>query len=238
MPWSRWSAADAPRYALAEGGRLVRSLSLLAVVWPFLFGFFRLTGGPGWWQSWVVCAELLVPMTIFALWAARARPEFLARRARYREKEASQRRLLRAANPVILASYALPGIDRRLGWSDVPLGLQLSAMGILGLGYLLILAVFVANPWAGRTVETEADQPVISTGPYAVVRHPMYVGVLAMFLSLPIALGSLVALLPAAFTIPVLVIRIRDEEEVLRRDLPGYEAYTRRVRSRLVPGVW
>lgn len=215
-----------------------RALISLVVVWLFLPGFYRLTGGPGWWQAQVLCGSLLIPMTLFLFWAVRNRPEFLDRRMKTHEKEESQRRLLRWANPLYGVAQVIPGLDRRFGWSEVPDVVCGVALALTALGYLLVLAVFVSNPWAGRTVETADDQQVVSTGPYGVVRHPMYVGVLLMYLSMPIGLGSWWAALPALGMIPVLVIRIVDEERVLVRDLPGYDAYREKVRARLIPGVW
>jgi protein-S-isoprenylcysteine O-methyltransferase Ste14 len=215
-----------------------RALLALIFVWLFLPGFYWLTGGPGWWQAQVLCASLLVPMTVFALWAARYRPAFLDRRMKFREQETTQRQLLRWANPVYLVAQVLPGLDRRFGWSEVPDVVCGVALALTALGYLVVLAVFVANPWAGRTVETVGDQQVVSTGPYGIVRHPMYVGVLLMFLAMPVGLGSWWASLPALAMIPVLVIRIVDEERVLVRELPGYDAYRQKVRHRLLPGIW
>lgn len=94
------------------------------------------------------------------------------------------------------------------------------------------------NEYASRVVEVTDDQQVIDTGPYAIVRHPMYLGVLGMILATPLALGSYWALIPAALIVPALALRSVTEEEVLRRDLPGYEAYTQKVRHRLLPGIW
>lgn len=217
---------------------MARAVLALVLVWPLLFGFYRLTGGPGWWQSWVVCLELLLPMTAFAGWAARRRPEFLVRRTRVTETRPAQRRLLRWGNPTLLLGQVVPGLDRRLGGPEVPLGLQVAALVTAGAAYLLVLTVYVANPWAGRTIATEADQQVVDTGPYAWVRHPMYAGVAALYLALPLGLGSWWGLAPAAVILPMLVVRIRDEEAALSAGLAGYPAYARRVRWRLIPGLW
>jgi len=111
-------------------------------------------------------------------------------------------------------------------------------MAIALASYLAILRVFVANRWAGRTVETYVEQKVVSTGPYAVVRHPMYAAVLILTLATPAALGSWWALLPMLAVVPMLVLRILNEEEILVRELPGYTEYRGQVRWRLVPHVW
>jgi len=123
-------------------------------------------------------------------------------------------------------------------WSEPPLGVVVAAMAVLLTGYLLVLRVFLENRWAGRTVETWAGQEVISTGPYSIVRHPMYTGFVALQIALPVALGSWWGLIPALAVFPIIAVRIDNEEKVLVRELPGYEEYRRTVRYRLVPGVW
>jgi protein-S-isoprenylcysteine O-methyltransferase Ste14 len=102
----------------------------------------------------------------------------------------------------------------------------------------LIVRVFVENPYASRTVEVASDQKVVSTGLYSVVRHPMYVGAMFLYLASPIALGSWWAFLPAALVVPTLIIRILNEEQVLQRDLPGYREYMQKTKYRLLPGIW
>jgi len=114
----------------------------------------------------------------------------------------------------------------------------LAADGLVVLGYLLVIRVFQVNRFASRVVEVRQAQTVIDTGPYAWVRHPMYTGTILMYLASPVALGSYWAILPALLIVPVLAVRILDEEALLHRELPGYTAYTARVRSRLFPGVW
>jgi protein-S-isoprenylcysteine O-methyltransferase Ste14 len=132
----------------------------------------------------------------------------------------------------------IPGLDHRYGWSDVPLGTVLAADALVIAGYTLIFLVFRENSFASRVVEVVPGQRVVSTGPYAVVRHPMYLGSSIMWLATPVALGSYWAL-PFFFFIPaVLVYRILNEEEVLLRELPGYREYMQNVRYRLIPGIW
>jgi protein-S-isoprenylcysteine O-methyltransferase Ste14 len=98
--------------------------------------------------------------------------------------------------------------------------------------------VLMVNSYLSRTVEVEAGQKVVSTGPYAIVRHPMYAGISLMYVATPVALGSFWALIPALFIVPLLVVRLRNEEQVLLRDLPGYAEYTQKVKYRLLPGIW
>jgi protein-S-isoprenylcysteine O-methyltransferase Ste14 len=155
-----------------------------------------------------------------------------------REKEATQRRVMAWGIPSLLGTLLIPGLDYRFGWSEPPLWVVLTAMGIVLAGYLGIVRVFLENRWAGRTIETYAGQALVSTGPYAIVRHPMYAAATALYLATPVALGSWWALLPALVFVAVFVFRIRNEEEVLVRELAGYDEYRRRVRYRLVPFVW
>lgn len=200
--------------------------------------FFVPAGTWRYWEAWVYILVLCVPL-VFAMWyLLKHEPDLLERRMRLREKEARQRRILSFSLIPFLLAFLLPGFDHRFGWSDVPTAIVLLADVVVLAGYLLVMRVFMENRYASRVVEVEAGQQVISTGPYAVVRHPMYVGTLAMYLLSPIALGSWWAALCALPLIWVLVERIRNEEEVLVRDLPGYAEYRQRVRHRLVPGVW
>ena len=211
----------------------------LALAWVLLPLFFLVTGGSlGWWQAWVYCVLLLVPMTYFITRTAQKDPEFLDRRFTFRERERTQRRLTSWSVPVTVAVWVLPGLDRRFGWSHTPTAAVVAAEVLVLASYLGVLRVFTVNRWAGRTVEIRQGQELISTGPYAIVRHPMYVAILVLWLASPVALGSWWALAPAVLYLPVIVVRILNEEEVLVRDLPGYEEYQQRVRYRLLPFVW
>jgi protein-S-isoprenylcysteine O-methyltransferase Ste14 len=120
----------------------------------------------------------------------------------------------------------------------MPTACTVTALALVLGGYLLLIRVFTENRWAGRTVETWDDQKVVDTGPYAIVRHPMYSGTIVYYLASSVALGSWWGLIPALSIIPFLVIRISNKEAVLVRELPGYEDYRRRVRHRLIPFIW
>jgi protein-S-isoprenylcysteine O-methyltransferase Ste14 len=211
----------------------------LVGVWLVLPALFWATGGSlRWWHAWAYCAVVLVPMTVFVLHALRVDPEFLESRLKLREKERTQRRVISWGVPAYAAIMLVPGLDWRFGWSAVPLAAVVAAQASVLAGYLAVLWVFSVNRWAGRTVETKPGQEVISTGPYSVVRHPMYTSVLLLYVATPVALGSWWAMLPVALIVVLLVLRIRNEEQVLVRELPGYPEYRANVRFRLVPGVW
>lgn len=200
--------------------------------------FFLPAGTLDYWQAWLYMATLFTPVVALGTYLALRDPELLERRMRTRETELRQQRVLRWAVVFFVVGFLVPGFDRRFGWSQVPVGVVIAADLVVLLGYALFVRVLLANRYASRVVEVMPDQPVIRSGPYAVVRHPMYVAVLMIWLASPIALGSWWGVLPLLVIVPILVLRIADEEALLRRDLPGYAAYCDAVRYRLLPGIW
>ncbi len=206
---------------------------------PLLAAIFFLPAGTlDYWQAWAYMAVLLIPMGWVLAHYLRKDPELLERRMRTLEKEKRQRAIIFLSYPVFIAAFLLPGFDRRCAWSRVPVWLVLLADLVVLAGYLLFVRVMKENRFLSRIVEVDAKQKVIDTGPYAVVRHPMYAGILPLYLFSPLALGSFWALIPAAFLPPIIIARIFNEEKVLCRELPGYADYMRRVRHRLIPGIW
>jgi protein-S-isoprenylcysteine O-methyltransferase Ste14 len=199
---------------------------------------FGTAGTFAFWQAWVLLG-ILVALSASAFWyLSRHSPDLLERRGRMHEKEAVQRRVIMLSFIPAVAAFVLPGFDRRWGWSHVPTAVAVAADLIVVLGCVLYVVVLRENRYASRTIETEKGQQVTTTGPYARVRHPMYLAVMIIYVGSPLALGSYWALIPAAFIVPVLVARIRNEEEVLERDLKGYSEYRQHVRYRLLPGIW
>jgi protein-S-isoprenylcysteine O-methyltransferase Ste14 len=139
---------------------------------------------------------------------------------------------------IVIPLYVLPGLDWRFGWSKVPLWAVIVATLVLVAGYALFVLVMRTNSYASRVIELNEGQKVIDSGPYALVRHPMYVSSITIYVASPIVLGSWWALIPA-FVFPFLmVLRIRSEEAFLRKELPGYEEYAKRVPWRLIPGIY
>ncbi|MCB0189184.1 MAG: isoprenylcysteine carboxylmethyltransferase family protein [Caldilineaceae bacterium] len=183
-------------------------------------------------------AVLFTPMIIFGIYLLRNNQALLARRLKAREAETAQRWILGGFFLTFLALFILPGLGYRFGWSSVPTWLVLVADLLVLVGYLLVIVVLLTNEYAARTIEVEAAQPVISSGPYALVRHPMYSAMTVMIVFSALALGSVWALLSAAAFVLLLVARILNEEQVLRRELAGYGAYCQRVTYRLIPGLW
>jgi protein-S-isoprenylcysteine O-methyltransferase Ste14 len=175
------------------------------------------------------------------LYLARRDPALLARRMRggpWAEKERTQKVIMSIASAGFIALLVLPGLDHRFGWSRVPAAAAIVGDLLMLLGWLGIFRVFRENSFTSSTIELAADQRVISTGPYAIVRHPMYAAALLMLLGIPISLGSWWGVLVVLALLPALIWRLLDEERFLSRNLPGYIAYQGRVRYRLLPRVW
>jgi protein-S-isoprenylcysteine O-methyltransferase Ste14 len=214
---------------------LYRLLGGLVIIAAFLF----IPAGTLWyWQGWLYMGVLFIPMLFVLVYLIRRDPDLLVRRTRLREKEAEQKWIIVLSTGTFLACIILPGLDFRFGWSQVPVWLVLAASVMVFAGYLIFFLTMKENSYASRIIEVENGQKVISTGPYSQVRHPMYSGVLLMFLFTPLALGSYVALIMFPPLLVTIVMRIRNEEAVLTRDLVGYSEYCKRTRYRLVPGIW
>ena len=195
------------------------------------------------WQAWVFLALALIPTFSVFFYFLKHDPQLLERRMHFKEQEIKQKRLLRCMSPLLLVAFLLPGFDHRLGWSRallgaVPLTLTVFAEVVVLACFLSVFWVFEVNRFAARTIRVEAGQTVVSTGPYRIVRHPFYSGSILLFLFTPLALGSWVALPAFVLLVPFYVLRILNEENVLRAELSGYSDYCERTRYRLVPFVW
>jgi protein-S-isoprenylcysteine O-methyltransferase Ste14 len=224
---------------ISQGALLKMVASRLVVGIPVLFAILFVPAGTfRYWEAWLYLAILLIPMAFVMIYFFKNSPELLERRMRFREQETEQSRIVKLSYVFFLAAFILPGLDQRFGWSNVPTYVVLFADVIVLLGYGIVILVFRANRYASRVVEVAQDQQVISTGPYAVVRHPMYSGAILMYVFSPLALGSYWAILPALMIVPLLVARIRNEEALLARSLLGYQSYMQTTRCRLLPGIW
>lgn len=220
---------DMRRLAVTRFGSGVIVLALLFVV---------SAGTLRYWQGWVYLVVLFLPMALFVRYLIHHDPELLRRRLKLREERERQSRIQRLGSVVWLALLLVPGLDQRFGWSSVPWPVVLIGDALVLAGYLLFVRVMRENSYASRVIEVQEGQQVITTGPYAVVRHPMYLAVLIMLAATPLALGSWVAMVPALGTPFLFVWRVRDEEALLLTDLPGYREYAQRIRYRLIPGLW
>jgi len=157
---------------------------------------------------------------------------------RTKARDAAPCLIVRIATLCYLLVFLIPGVDRRFGWSEVPGPAVLAADGLIVLAYGLFLLVLRENRYASRVIEVEQGQHVVTTGPYAVVRHPMYVAVRAIALATPIALGSWWGVLASAPLVAVIAARIRGEDRQLVAELAGYDAYRHATKARLIPGLW
>jgi protein-S-isoprenylcysteine O-methyltransferase Ste14 len=200
---------------------------------------------PAWtldfWQAWVyifVFAGAAALITVYLWNHDRKLLESRVKAGPGAEKEKNQKLIQVFASLAFIATLVLPSLDRHFLWSRVPLAFIVWGDALVALGFLAVFIVYKENTFTSATIEVAAGQRVISTGPYAIVRHPMYAGALLMLFATPIALGSwwgLTMFIPMAL---VIVLRLRDEEIFLQKSLPGYREYCGKVRFHLVPYIW
>ena len=201
--------------------------------------FFIPAGTIRYWEAWVWLAVMILPMLGALLYMWKNDRALIERRMRTRETEKQQSLLIKLSWFWFAIAFLFPGFDRRFGWSHVPTNVVIASDVLVFLGYCMLIMVFRENSYASRVVEVEKGQKVIDTGPYAIVRHPFYLGSIILYAFTPPALGSYWGLLPMLLIIPLLTfMRIPNEEQVLLRDLPGYAEYMQKVKYRILPGVW
>ena len=188
--------------------------------------------------AWRFVALLFIPMLIMGIAMLIFSPELLSRRLQTKEKRTTQQGVVRYSALIFIIGFVVAGLDFRNEWSELPSWLIYTASALFIIGYALYGEVMRENIWLSRTITVESEQEVITTGLYSLVRHPMYSATVIMFLSIPFVLGSLWAVIPFLCYIPIIVIRILDEEKLLRNELRGYTDYCNIVRWRLVPLIW
>jgi protein-S-isoprenylcysteine O-methyltransferase Ste14 len=218
----------------AFGGLLILFLAMAALL-------FALAGTLDYWQAWTFLAIYFAASLAITLYLVKKDPELLRRRMRggpTAEKETVQKIIMSFTSLGFVGLLVVPALDHRFAWSQMPLYAVLAGDVLVVLGWLAIFFVFRENTFSSATIELAPDQRVISTGPYAVVRHPMYAGALVMLLGMPIALGSKWGVLVTVVMTPALIWRLLAEEKFLVKNLPGYLEYQSWVRYRLVLLVW
>lgn len=188
--------------------------------------------------GWLLIGLLFAPMLIAGFVMFFKSPEFLAKRLDVREKQGTQKGVVAASGLMFLAGFVVAGLDFRFGWSWMPMPVTVIA-SVLFLGaYGLYAEVMRENAYLSRTVKVEEGQKVVDTGLYGIVRHPMYMATILLFLMMPIVLGSWYALIVFALYPAIIIVRLKDEEDLLTRELPGYAEYQKKVKYRIIPFIW
>lgn len=199
---------------------------------------FLPAGTFAFWQAWLLIGVLFAPMFAAGLFMLAKSPELLQKRLNAKEEQGEQKAVIALSGLMFLAAFVAAGLNRRFSWHFLPDAVSWAAAAVFLLGYGLYAEVLRENAYLSRTIEVQENQKVVDTGLYGVVRHPMYMSTLLLFLAMPLILGCWISFV-VMLLYPVLIVkRIRNEEEVLEKGLEGYAAYKQRVKYRLIPGVW
>jgi protein-S-isoprenylcysteine O-methyltransferase Ste14 len=214
------------------------SLALLVITAAVIFGSAWTLD---YWQAWVFLIAFFGPAFAITIYLMKMDPGLLERRISagpLHEKETNQKIIQSLAQASFLLVIIFPVLDHRFGWSIVPPYINIVGDILIVIGFYIVFLVFKENTFASALIEVTTEQKVISTGPYASVRHPMYIGALILLLGTPLALGSLWGVLTIIPIMAVIIWRLLDEERFLAKSLPGYLEYEKKVKYRLVPFVW
>ena len=188
--------------------------------------------------AWLFMGVLFIPMLLMGVIMLLRAPELLAKRLDGKEKQKTQQGVVKLAGLVFVGGFVLCALDFRFGWSHVPAWLMITAAVVFLIGYGMYAEVMRENAYLSRTIKVQEGQTVVSTGLYGIVRHPMYLATLLMFLPMPLILQSLWGLCVFGWYAVLIVIRIVNEEKVLTAELDGYAEYKKKVRYRLIPFLW
>lgn len=214
---------------------LVKFTCGLLLVGLLLFlpaGSFSYMGG------WLLVGLLFGPMLIAGFVMLAKSPEFLKKRLDAKEKQGTQKGVVAFSGLMFIAGFVVAGLDFRFGWSYVPSWVVAAAAALFLIAYGLYAEVMRENAYLSRTIKVEQGQTVVDTGLYGIVRHPMYAATILLFLMIPLVLGSWYALIAFAFYPAIIVVRLKDEESLLTRELPGYSDYKKKVKYRIIPYIW
>ena len=188
--------------------------------------------------GWLLVGLLFGPMLIAGFVMLSKSPTFLKKRLDVKEKQAAQKGVVAFSGLMFIAGFVVAGLDFRFGWSAMPTWVVITASVLFLVAYALYAEVMRENAYLSRTVKVEEGQTVVDTGLYGIVRHPMYAATILLFLMIPLVLGSWYALIVFAFYPAIIIVRLKDEEDLLTRELPGYAAYKKKVKYRIIPFVW
>ncbi len=217
------------------GEALVKFACGLLLVGLLIFlpaGTFAYTYG------WLLVGLLFGPMLIAGFVMLAKSPELLKKRLDAKEKQGKQKGVVAFSGLMFIAGFVVAGLDFRFGWSTMPAWVVIAASVLFLVAYALYAEVMRENAYLSRTIKVEQGQTVVDTGLYGIVRHPMYAVTILLFLMIPLVLGSWYALIAFAFYPVIIVIRLKDEEALLIKELPGYEDYMQKVKYRLIPFIW
>ena len=188
--------------------------------------------------GWLLVGLLFGPMLIAGFVMLSKSPEFLKKRLDAKEKQGAQKGVVAFSGLMFIVGFVVAGLDFRFGWSKMPLWVTIVASALFLVAYALYAEVMRENAYLSRTIKVEQGQTVVDTGLYGIVRHPMYAVTLLLFLMIPLVLGSFYALIVFAFYPAIIIVRLKGEEELLTKELPGYAQYKQKVKYRLIPFIW
>lgn len=188
--------------------------------------------------AWLLVGLLFGPMLVAGFVMLYKSPDFLKKRLDAKEKQGTQKGVVAFSGLMFIAGFVVAGLDFRFGWSAIPTWVVITASVLFLVAYALYVEVMRENAYLSRTIKVEEGQNVVDTGMYGVVRHPMYAVTILLFLMIPLVLGSWYALTAFAFYPAIIIVRLKDEEELLTRELPGYAVYKQKVRYRIIPFIW
>ena len=205
-----------------------------------LVGFliFLPAGTLAFTRGWLLIGLLFAPMLIAGLVMFFKSPDFLAKRLDVKEKQRAQKGVVALSGLMFIAGFVVAGLDCRFSWSQMPFSVTVVASALFLFAYILYAEVMRENAYLSRTIKVEQGQTVVDTGLYGIVRHPMYMATILLFLMIPIVLGSWYALIVFAFYPAIIIARLKNEEDLLTRELPGYAEYKQKVKYRILPFVW
>lgn len=188
--------------------------------------------------GWLFIGLLFVPMLIAGFVMLAKSPDFLKKRLDVKEKQRAQKGVVAFSGLMFIAGFIVAGLDYRFSWSSMPPWVVITASVLFLIAYALYAEVMRENAYLSRTVKVEEGQTVVDTGLYGIVRHPMYAVTILLFFMIPLILGSWYALIAFAFYPVIIVIRLKAEEDLLTRELPGYTEYKQKVKHRIIPFIW
>lgn len=218
---------------------------LTEALMKFIFGLlvvglliFLSAGTLNYPYGWLFLGLLFIPMLIAGFVMLFRSPAFLKKRLDAKEKQTTQKGVVAFSGLMFIAGFVVAGLDFRFGWSNVPTWVIMTASLLFLIAYALYAEVMRENAYLSRTIKVEEGQAVVDTGMYGIVRHPMYAVTILLFLMIPIVLGSWYALIAFLFYPAIIVVRLKNEETLLTRELPGYAEYKQKVKYRIIPFIW